>query len=34
LAGIVREIGIALAHYFPYESDDKNELPDDIVFGN
>lgn len=29
----VLEIGWALQQYFPYESDDKNELPDDIVFG-
>jgi uncharacterized membrane protein len=32
-AGIVTEIGMALQHHFPYESDDKNELPDEIVFG-
>ncbi len=30
----VVEIGEALHHYFPYDNDtDKNELPDDIVFG-
>jgi uncharacterized membrane protein len=30
----VRKIGEALHEYFPYESDvDKNELPDEIVFG-
>ncbi|MGX5818763.1 TPM domain-containing protein [Chitinophaga lutea] len=29
----VREIGESLYHYFPYESGDQNELPDDIVFG-
>lgn len=30
----VKEIGIALAEYFPYSADgDKNELPDEIVFG-
>lgn len=33
IAGIVSEIGIALHYHFPYEDDDKNELPDDIVFG-
>jgi len=31
---IVREVGQALSTYFPYDKDnDKNELPDDIVFG-
>jgi uncharacterized membrane protein len=34
IADIVKEIGIALAHYFPYTDEDKNELPDDIVFGD
>jgi uncharacterized membrane protein len=29
----VTSIGEALHTYFPYYSDDKNELPDDIVFG-
>ena len=30
----VKEIGEALHYYFPYDGDtDKNELPDDIVFG-
>ncbi|MCK7559527.1 TPM domain-containing protein [Chitinophaga sedimenti] len=29
----VKEVGESLRHYFPYEADDKNELPDDIVFG-
>lgn len=33
LAGIVTEIGNALHTFFPYTDDDKNELPDDIVFG-
>jgi len=28
-----RSIGEVLQQYFPYESDDENELPDDIVFG-
>ena len=30
----VKDIGEALHYYFPYDRDtDKNELPDDIVFG-
>lgn len=29
----IREAGEQLQHYFPYQRDDKNELPDDIVFG-
>jgi uncharacterized membrane protein len=30
----IRDIGEALHYYFPYDSTtDKNELPDDIVFG-
>jgi len=33
LAGIVTEIGNALQEHFPYTDDDKNELPDDIIFG-
>jgi uncharacterized membrane protein len=34
LARIVTEIGEALRLHFPYNGDtDKNELPDDIVFG-
>ena len=31
---VVNEIGQALKAEFPYQSDDKNELPDEIVFGN
>jgi uncharacterized membrane protein len=35
IAGIIHEIGVALATHFPYdEKGDTNELPDDIVFGN
>ena len=30
---IVTEIGEALLTHFPYENEDRNELPDDIVFG-
>ena len=31
---VVEQIGAALAHHFPYDaSTDKNEWPDDIVFG-
>jgi uncharacterized membrane protein len=34
IAGVVRDIGEALSRHFPYDKDtDKNELPDDIVFG-
>jgi uncharacterized membrane protein len=31
---IVHDIGQALHHHFPYQREDKNELPDDIVFGS
>lgn len=31
---IIGDIGNALYTHFPYESSDKNELPDDIVFGH
>lgn len=31
---IVTEVGDALQSEFPYQSDDKNELPDEIIFGN
>ncbi len=31
---VIKDIGDALVHHFPYSRDtDKNELPDDIVFG-
>ena len=34
LAHIITEIGEVLRQYFPYDkNNDKNELPDDIVFG-
>jgi uncharacterized membrane protein len=34
IAVIIREIGQALTTHFPYDgTTDKNELPDDIVFG-
>ncbi|MEI6086848.1 MAG: TPM domain-containing protein [Bacteroidota bacterium] len=34
IAGVVRSIGKALETHFPYEKHtDKNELPDEIVFG-
>ncbi|TAH02211.1 MAG: TPM domain-containing protein [Sphingobacteriales bacterium] len=33
IAGCVTDIGEALHQHFPYDSDDKNELPDDIIFG-
>lgn len=32
---VVRDVGIALQSHFPYNREtDKNELPDDIIFGN
>lgn len=32
---VVRDVGLALQHHFPFNKDtDKNELPDDIIFGN
>lgn len=35
IANCALNVGKALASHFPYDSDtDKNELPDDIVFGN
>jgi uncharacterized membrane protein len=30
---IITDIGEALITHFPYEKEDRNELPDDIVFG-
>jgi uncharacterized membrane protein len=34
ISQVVGEIGEALHHHFPFEKDtDKNELPDEIVFG-
>ena len=34
IAHVVKEIGDTLQTHFPYDSNtDKNELPDDIVFG-
>ncbi|GAA4310956.1 TPM domain-containing protein [Compostibacter hankyongensis] len=29
----VKAVGVSLREHFPYEPDDENELPDDIVFG-
>jgi uncharacterized membrane protein len=34
LITIVTDIGEALVAHFPYEEEDRNELPDNIVFGN
>ena len=35
ILGVVKDVGIALHQHFPYDRDtDKNELPDDIVFGH
>lgn len=31
---VVEDIGHALKSEYPYASDDKNELPDEIIFGN
>jgi len=33
ISACVSSIGEALQRYFPYESDDQNELPDDVVYG-
>ncbi|NDC78531.1 MAG: TPM domain-containing protein [Chitinophagia bacterium] len=33
LVTIVRDIGEALVAHFPYQKDDRNELPDNLVFG-
>jgi uncharacterized membrane protein len=34
IARVVKEIGEVLSRYFPYaEKTDKNELPDEMVFG-
>lgn len=33
LSTAVRSIGDSLKTYFPHESDDENELPDDIIYG-
>lgn len=30
---VITEIGEVLVTHFPYEKEDRNELPDDIVFG-
>jgi uncharacterized membrane protein len=35
IEAVVRDIGVALQTHFPYDrSNDKNELPDDMVFGS
>lgn len=33
IVSIVHNVGEALTSHFPYEKEDRNELPDDIVFG-
>lgn len=33
LVQAIRESGVSLKRYFPYQSDDKNEQPDEISFG-
>ncbi len=30
---VIGDIGEALRHHFPYEAADKNELPDEMIFG-
>ena len=30
---VIEDIGEALQYHFPYEAADKNELPDEIIFG-
>lgn len=34
ICAVINDIGLALQNEFPYASDDKNELPDEIIFGN
>ena len=34
ICAVVEDIGDSLKAEFPYESSDKNELPDDIIFGH
>lgn len=35
IAQVIQDVGEALHQQFPYDNDtDKNELPDDIIFGN
>jgi uncharacterized membrane protein len=35
IISVVNDVGVALKTHFPYDrATDKNELPDDIVFGN
>jgi uncharacterized membrane protein len=34
ICAVINDIGQALKTEFPYESSDKNELPDEIIFGN
>ncbi|WP_147204840.1 TPM domain-containing protein [Segetibacter aerophilus] len=34
ICSVIYDIGDALKTEFPYESSDKNELPDEIIFGN
>jgi uncharacterized membrane protein len=34
ICAVINDIGEALKSEFPYERSDKNELPDEIIFGN
>jgi len=33
LTAAIQDVGLKLKSFFPYKADDKNELPDDISFG-
>ncbi len=33
ISSAVRSIGASLKSYFPHQSDDENELPDDVIYG-
>lgn len=34
ICAVINDIGISLQTEFPYANTDKNELPDEIIFGN
>lgn len=34
ICAVINDIGLALQTEFPFESGDKNELPDEIIFGH
>jgi uncharacterized membrane protein len=33
LCQVIAQVGAQLENYFPHEADDKNELPDEIIYG-